>query len=90
VKKCVVNNQITFNDYMKCLFQNESLYAKQNLFRSEKHELYTIVQNKLCLSAKDDKRFIRNDGINTYAWGHKNIDVTSVWYKMSSNIAKSS
>lgn len=39
-------------------------------FRSRKHEIYTDNITKVCLSFQDDKRFIREDGVSTYAWGH--------------------
>ena len=41
-----------------------------NLFKSEKHEVFTQKVNKIALSADDDKRFILPDGISTLAWGH--------------------
>ena len=40
---------------------------------SERHNIGSYVINKISLSCYDDKRFILNDGINTLAYGHKNI-----------------
>ena len=40
---------------------------------SERHNIASYVINKISLSCYDDKRFILNDGINTLAYGHKNI-----------------
>ena len=44
-----------------------------NIIRSYNHEVFTEEVNKEALSANDDKRFIREDGIETYAWGHYKI-----------------
>ena len=37
------------------------------------HRMYTYESNKIFLSAFDDKRYILDDGINTLAYGHKDI-----------------
>ena len=44
---------------------------KINVIRSHKHEIFTETVNKVALSANDDKRIIREDGIHTFALGHK-------------------
>ena len=41
-----------------------------NIIRSHKHEIFTETVNKIALSANDDKRVIREDGIHTFAHGH--------------------
>ncbi|KAL4142621.1 hypothetical protein QTP88_005046 [Uroleucon formosanum] len=76
VKKNVVENKICFNDFENCLLTKESKYIKQNLFRTKKHDIFTVEQNKKALSVYDDKRFILDNGIDTLAWGHykTNID----------------
>ncbi|KAL4112107.1 hypothetical protein QTP88_015955 [Uroleucon formosanum] len=76
VKKNVVENKICFNDFENCLLTKESKYVKQNLFRTKKHDIFTVEQNKKALSVYDDKRFILDNGIDTLAWGHykTNID----------------
>ena len=70
VKKGVVKNEITFEDYKKCLFSQETQYKTMNTFRSRKHDIYTERITKIALSANDDKRNISEDGINTTAIGH--------------------
>ena len=37
------------------------------------HRMYTYESNKISLSVFDDKRYIKDDGINTLAYGHKDI-----------------
>jgi hypothetical protein len=73
IKNNVVKKEICFEDYRNCLLNNEIIYKTQNLFRTNHHNVYTIEQNKLALSAYDNKRLILEDGINTLAWGNHKI-----------------
>ena len=41
--------------------------------RSVKHKLQSFEINKISLSCFDDKRYILNDDINSYAYGHYKI-----------------
>ncbi|GBM54161.1 hypothetical protein AVEN_195153-1 [Araneus ventricosus] len=70
VKKCVVKNRISFEDYKSCLFSQEVQYRTMHLIRSTKHEIHSIQVNKIALSGKDDKRHILEDGVHTLALGH--------------------
>ena len=72
IKKCVVLKTLNFDDYKKCLFSGEQTLRPQLLFRSYKHEIKTLEENKLALSREDDKR-ITIDGIASYARGHHKI-----------------
>ena len=40
------------------------------LFHHNKHNMYTITQNKIALDANDDKRIILHDKISTRALGY--------------------
>ena len=40
---------------------------------SEKHSVGTYDINKISLSCFDDKRYVLDDGVNTLAYGHKDI-----------------
>ncbi|XP_054712885.1 uncharacterized protein LOC129222404 [Uloborus diversus] len=73
VKKIVVKNRISFEDYKDCLFNKVKKYRAMNLIRSHKHEIYSVQVNKIALSPDDDKRHILEDGINTLALGHYKI-----------------
>ena len=51
-------------------FKNNKLISKsQQIFRSEKHNVFTEEVNKTALSANDDKRMQSIDPIETYAYG---------------------
>ena len=73
IKKCVVKETLTFEDYKACLFNNSTEYRSQLMFRLGKHEVHTIEVNKVALNRDDDKRISRKDGISTFARGHKDL-----------------
>ena len=55
-KKCVIKKMIKFNDYKKCLLNDELILKSQQRFISKKHDVYTENINKIALSNNDDKR----------------------------------
>ena len=57
-KKCTINKMIKFNDYKKCLLNNEVILKSQQRFISKKHDVYTKYVNKIALSNDDDKRVL--------------------------------
>ena len=69
IKKNVIENKITHEDYKHCLFTRKSKLAKMNVIRSRAH-IYTEKINKVALSCEDDKRIILEDGIHTFALKH--------------------
>ena len=64
VKKNVIKNGLSFEDYKKCLF-SEEVMKDMNIIRSKNHDIYSMTVNKLALSANDDKRLICENKINT-------------------------
>ena len=69
-KKCVIQNHITFNDYVNVLFDKTKLIKPQFSFRSTNHEIYREKVNKIALSFNDNKRIQCDDGIKTYHYGY--------------------
>ena len=67
VKKNVIKNPLSFEDYKKCLFSEEDVIKDMNIMRSNNHDIYSMTVNKLALSANDDKRLICENKINTTA-----------------------
>ena len=65
VKKSVIKNSLSFEDYKKCLFSEEKQMRQVNICRSKYHDVYTTTINKVALSANDDKRLICKNKINT-------------------------
>ena len=73
VKKQVVEENITHEDYKTCLLTGKEILRKQNILRSYDHEVYTEEVNKIALSAADDKRYLLKESFDTLAWGHHRI-----------------
>ena len=73
IKKNVIKENIKHEDYKDTLLNNKEMYHKMKTIRSENHELSSYEINKVSLSCFDDKRYIHDDGITSYAYGHKKI-----------------
>ena len=69
-KKCIIKKMLKFEDYKKCLFDNEPMLKSQQRFKSENHEVYTENINKIALSSNDDKRIVALDRITSYPYGY--------------------
>ena len=67
VKRNVIRNKISFNNYKDVLFSGKEVLKGMNVIRSRQHNLSTEQVNKIALSANDDKRKIQPDKINTLA-----------------------
>ena len=57
-KKCVIKKIIKFNDYKKCLLNDEVMLKPEQRLISNKHDVYTKDVNKIALSNDDDKRIV--------------------------------
>ena len=73
IKKNIIKKNITHENYKQTLFENKQMYHKMKTIRSQNHELGSYEINKVSLSCFDDKRYILEDGINSYGYGHYNI-----------------
>ena len=62
-KKCIIKKMIKFNDYKKCLLNDEVIFKSQQRFISKKHDVCTENINKIALSNNDDKRIVSSDKI---------------------------
>ena len=70
-KKCKIKKMIKFNDYKKCLLNDEVIFKLQQRFISKKHDAYTENINKIALSNNDDKRIVSLGKITSYPYGYK-------------------
>ena len=69
-KKCVIKKMLKFEDYKKCLFDNEPMLKSQQRFKSENHEVYTENIHKIALSSNDDRRIVALDETTSYPYGY--------------------
>ena len=69
-KKCVIKKMIKFNDYKKCLLNEEVMLKPQQRFISKKHDVYTENIDKIALSNNDDKRIVSLNKITSYPYGY--------------------
>lgn len=70
VCKAVIKSKLRHEMYRECLFNKQTQMESMNLFRTDRHNIYTVALNKTTLSAYDDKRFILDDGTHTLANAH--------------------
>ena len=70
-KKCIIKKMIKFDDYKKCLLNDEVIFKSQQRFISKKHDVYAENINKIALSNDDDKRIVSSDKITSYPYGYK-------------------
>jgi len=66
----VIRKDLKHEYYDEILTSGTNMYSKMMIIRSKKHQLCTAEQNKISLSAYDDKRWIMKDGITSYAYEH--------------------
>ena len=70
IKKSVIKNNISFDNYKKCLWDQISQKIKMNVIRSHKHEIFSETVIKTAFPVNDDKRIILEDNISTLAYYH--------------------
>ena len=73
IKKNIIKKNITHENYKNVLFNNEQMHHTMKTIRSNLHQLGSYELNKVSLSCFDDKRYILEDGIRSYAYGHYKI-----------------
>ncbi|GIX82570.1 c2H2-type domain-containing protein [Caerostris extrusa] len=69
IKKSTLKNFMLEN-YRKILEEATFSRQKKCSIISKKHELHTVIQNKIGLSAYYDKKYLADDGINSLSYGH--------------------
>ena len=73
IKKQVIIKDIKHEDYKEVLFNNKQMHHTIKTIRSNNHQLGSFELNKISLSCFDDKRFVHQNGITSYAYGHYKI-----------------
>ena len=73
VRKNVIKKNITRDNYKDCLLNGKQMLHSMHTIRSDHHQIGSYQLNKISLSCFDDKRYIHEDGIHSYACGHYKI-----------------
>ena len=63
----------SFKNFMIHYFREKILRHQMRGIKSKNHNLGTYKTNKKSLSCFDDERYILRNGIETFAYGHKDI-----------------
>ena len=72
----VIKNHLKHENYERILETGERMNSKMKMIRSFDHSIYTVNVTEVSLSANDDKRYIWDDGVTSYAYGHFRIEDT--------------
>ena len=70
-----VNLKRRHKQYVDVLFNERDVRHKMKRIQSNLHEIATYDINKISLNCFDEKRYVLDDGINTLAYFHKDIDI---------------
>ena len=70
VKRETIRKCLTHEMFKECLLSGKSFVERMRNIRSYNHNIFSTLQEKVALSAFDDKRYILDDGIHTRAYGH--------------------
>ena len=73
IKKSVIKKDIDHINYKGTLFSKQQMHHKMKTIRSNCHKISSYKINKVSLSCFDDKRYLLDDGIKSYAYGHYKI-----------------
>ena len=73
IKKDFIKKDIKHENYKDVLFNNKQVYHKMKTIRSKRHQLGSYEINKISPSSLDDKRYLYDNGICSYAYGHYEI-----------------
>ena len=75
IKKNVIKKDITHENYKDVIFNNKQVHHEMKTMRSQRHQLgsYEISKISLHVSCFDDKRYLHENGIYSYVYGHYKI-----------------
>ena len=73
IKKSYLKKKVRHDQFLDVLTTHKSTGSDFCNIRSVNHVLQTVKIKKRCLNAFDDKRYIREDGVATLAYGHKDL-----------------
>ena len=73
IKKNVIKQELQHDNYEDTLFNKKQMRHTMRLIKSKLHQIGSYVVYKISLSCFDDKRYIHENGVTSYAYGHKRL-----------------
>lgn len=70
VAKATIDKELCFELYEKTLFDKTEMLASMDLIRSRSHNIFCEKVRKKTLSCFDDKRWLHDDGVSSFAYHH--------------------
>ena len=70
IKKNVIKQELQHDNYKDTLFNKKQMRHTMRQIKSERHQIGSYVVDKISLSCFDDKRYIHENGVTSYAYGH--------------------
>ena len=69
-KKCVIKQNLMFQNFKNCLFNDKTVYRSQQRFKKYNHDVYTEAEevNKIALNSNDYKRLQTSHRITTHPY----------------------
>ena len=74
IKKNIIKKNITHKNYKNVLYNHEQMHHTMKTIRSNNHQLGSYELKKVSLSCFDDKRYIHDNGVTSYTYGHYKIN----------------
>ena len=65
--------KLRHEEFVDVLFNKKVIRHNMKRIQSKLHKIRTYDVCKISLSCFDDKRYVLDDGVNTWAYLHKNI-----------------
>lgn len=75
ISRSAARQYLKHDAFKTCLQSLQPSTVVQHRIGSEQHKVFSIQQTKRALSAFDDKRYLLEDGITSYAYGHYDIPI---------------
>jgi len=69
--KASVTSKLTIDDFRDCLYNKIKEVGTIYLYKSKLHQIFTQEYTNVTLNYLDDKRFVKENNIDTLALGHK-------------------
>ena len=69
-KKCVIKRRLMLENYKDYLFNEKTIFKKQQRFKTYYHDMNTEEINKVALSSNDNKIIQTFDNVTTFPQKH--------------------